>query len=489
MNSALIIIASVAVLALFLGLRARFGRDMDLEQWSVGGRSFGSAFVFLLMAGEIYTTFSFLGASGFAYGKGGPAYYILSYLTLANVLGYWLLPAIWRYARQERLISQPHFFVKKYDSPALGILVALVGVAALVPYLVLQLKGLGIIVSMASYGSISSTAAVWIGSAIVTVYVMMSGVRGAAWNAVVKDFLILAIAIFLGIYLPIHYYGGHAAMFAAIEQAKPGFLAFPARGSSVVWFQSTVLLTSIGMFMWPHGFGSVYTAKSDRSLRRNSVLLPLYSLLLLFVFFVGFAAILQVPGLQGSDIDLALLKLTIQSFDPWFVGVIGAAGLLTALVPGSMILTTAATILANDVFRGAYRKDASDAVVNRLAHALVPVVALVAIAFTLNGGSTIVALLLMGYNFVTQLFPAVVFSFLKRNPVTRQGAFCGILAGVAAVAAISLSKTTLAEMFPFLPVELQDMNVGMVALLGNVCVMAVVSAVTQRREALAPTLA
>ncbi len=31
------------------------------------------------MAGEIYTTFTFLGGSGFAYGQGGPVYYILCY--------------------------------------------------------------------------------------------------------------------------------------------------------------------------------------------------------------------------------------------------------------------------------------------------------------------------------------------------------------------------------------------------------------------------
>ena len=487
MNSALIIIFAVALAALLLGLRARKGRDMNLEQWSVGGRSFGTVFVFLLMAGEIYTTFSFLGASGYAYGKGAPTYYILAYQTLAYVISYFLLPAVWRYAQQERLLSQPHFFVRKYDSPALGMLVALVGVIALIPYLVLQLKGLGIIVSVASYGSISSTAAVWIGSAVVTAYVIVSGVRGAAWNAVVKDCLILAVVIFLGIYLPLHYYGGYGAMFTTIEQARPGFLTFPAKGSSVVWFQSTVLLTGIGFFMWPHTFGSVFTAKNARTFRRNAVILPLYSLLLLFVFFVGFAAIMQVPGLQGPDIDLALLKLSIRSFDPWFVGVIGAAGLLTALVPGSMILTSAATMLANDVYRGNYRKDASDADVKRLARWLVPLVALVAIAFTLQGGSTIVALLLMGYNFVTQLFPSVVVSFMTRNPVSKQGAFCGILAGVATVAAITLTKSTVADIFPFLPEALQDMNVGMVALVLNVLVMTAVSAVTGRKAVLEPT--
>lgn len=67
MNAALAIIIVVMLLAIGLGLRAAGGRDMNLEQWSIAGRSLGSILVFVLMAGEIYTTFTFLGASGYAY--------------------------------------------------------------------------------------------------------------------------------------------------------------------------------------------------------------------------------------------------------------------------------------------------------------------------------------------------------------------------------------------------------------------------------------
>ena len=62
MNGALPVLALFLLLALGLGLYARRGKDMDLEQWSVGGRGFGAILVFLLLAGEIYTTFTFLGA-------------------------------------------------------------------------------------------------------------------------------------------------------------------------------------------------------------------------------------------------------------------------------------------------------------------------------------------------------------------------------------------------------------------------------------------
>src|SRR5205814_10571036 len=122
------------------------------------------------------------------------------------------------------------FFVRKHQSPALGVLVSLVGVAAIVPYLVLQLQGLGIIVSETSYGGIAPATAVWISTTLLVVYVIVSGVRGSAWTAVVKDVMILAVAVGLGVYLPYHYYGGYQPMFEAIERAKPGFFTLPAHG-------------------------------------------------------------------------------------------------------------------------------------------------------------------------------------------------------------------------------------------------------------------
>jgi len=478
LNVALLFIAAAALLALGVGFLARRGKNMDLEQWTVGGRGFGALFVFLLMAGEIYTTFTFLGGSGFAYGKGAPAYYILCYGTLAYVISYFMLPPIWRYAKENGLYSQSDFFVRKYASSTLGVVVSLVGIVALVPYLVLQLKGLGIIVEIAAYGAISSTLAIWIGAAIVAAYVMVSGVHGSAWTSVAKDAMILVIVVFLGLYLPYRYYGGLGPMFEAIEQAKPGFTALSPHGKSLWWFASTVLLTALGFYMWPHTFGSIYTAKAARVIRKNAIVLPLYQLILLFVFFVGFAATLQVPGLSGPDIDLALFKLSAKTFDPWFVGVIGATGVLTALVPGSMILMTAATLLANNLYRVA-DASADDVRVSRLAKLLVPVLALIAVGFTLRGGQTIVALLLMGYSLVTQLFPALVLSLARRNIATREGAVAGILAGVATVVVIGLTGVSMKSLFPWLPAAVQDINVGIIALAVNFAVLIGVSLATR----------
>ena len=60
---ALTITFAIVLLGAAIGFGAGRRRTMNLEQWTVGGRAFGTFLMWLLMAGEIYTAFSFLGVS------------------------------------------------------------------------------------------------------------------------------------------------------------------------------------------------------------------------------------------------------------------------------------------------------------------------------------------------------------------------------------------------------------------------------------------
>src|SRR4051794_9907966 len=487
MSAALAIILAFVALAIGLGLRARRGHDMDLEGWSVGGRGFGTIFVFLLMAGEIYSTFTFLGGAGFVYGSGGAAYYILGYGTLAYVLSYYLLPAVWRFATPRKLVSQADVFTSAYGSRALGVVVSVVAVAAMIPYLALQLKGLGIIVEQTSYGTIGSTAAIWMGALALSVYVAASGIRGSAWTAVVKDVLTLSIVVFIGLYLPIHYFGSIGEMFHQVEAKKPGFAALSGDQLTPVWFSSTVLLTALGFYMWPHTFGSALSAKDERVFKRNAVFMPLYQLLIAFVFFVGFAAVLKVK-LPEDGTDLALLSVSKAAFPRWFVGLIGSAGVLCALVPGSMLLIASATTVAKNIVRGV-NPGMSDQATASLSKLMVPVIALAGVAFVFAGGQTLVTLLLLGYALVTQLFPALVLALVRPGWVTKYGAMAGIVAGVGMVAAMSFAGTTpqtsstVDSLIGGLPPFIAQLNLGIVALVVNLLVMVGVSVATRGASA------
>jgi len=117
--------------------------------------------------------------------------------------------------------------------------------------------------------------------------------------------------------------------------------------------------------------------------------------------------------------------------------------------------------------------------ISRVARGTVPVLALIATYFALHGGDTLVPLLLMGYNFVTQLCPALFLS-LGRDPyATKAGAIAGILAGEALIAYLGISGTTLAKLLPAWPSVITDLNIGIVAMIVNVVVLLVVTAMTR----------
>ena len=431
-------IACIVAVGTAIGLVAGVRRQMDLEQWTVGGRGFGTVLVFLLMAGEVYTTFAFLGASGWAYSRGGPTLYVLSYLTLAYVVSFFILPHLWEAGRKHGMQTQSDFFRVRYGNKYLAALVCIVGIASFVPYLQLQLTGVGIIVSIASFGGIGRTPAMAIAVTLLVAFVFASGVRAVAWVSIVKDALMLIAALAIGIGIPLIHFGGIAPMFAALVQARPGHLTMPGATTNLghAWYISTVLLTSLGFYMWPHAFASTFTAKSGDALRRNAIAMPIYSLTLAFIFFAGFAAVLIVPGMANGD--LAMLTVVRRTFPPWFLGVIGGAGALTAMVPASIIILTAATLFAKNLYRPLLAPAMTDDQVARLARVMVVVLGLIGVALAIFSSPTLVSLLLIGYAGVTQFLPGVVLGLYWRR-ITTSAVFAGLLAGVAGAVLLMLT--------------------------------------------------
>jgi SSS family solute:Na+ symporter len=434
----LIVMLSLVAAGTGVGFLAGRRRVMDLEQWVVGGRRLGAVLVFLLMAGEAFTTFSFLGASGWAYSRGGPTLYILAYLPLAEIVGFFFLPQIWELGKRTGMQTQSDFFAWRYGNRYLAGLVCLVGIGSFIPYIQLQITGLGIIASITSFGGIGRDAAMTLAVGLLVAFVCANGIRAIAWVSVVKDGLMLMAALAIGIGIPLIHFGGVGPMFATLARLHPGHLTMPGGTQDLghAWYVSTVLLSALGGFMWPHLFGSAFTAKSADALRRNFMVLPLYNLVLVLIFIAGFAALLVVPGLP--DGDLALLTVVRQTFPPWFLGLVGGAGALTAMVPAAVFTLTAATLFAKNLVRPLLAPGMSDAAVGRLARAMVIVIGGVSLYLALFSSTTLVGLLLIGYAGVAQFFPGVLFGLYWRR-ITARSVLAGIVAGIIAASFLMLT--------------------------------------------------
>jgi SSS family solute:Na+ symporter len=470
---ALGIIAAVVAGTIALGLFGVRGVRMNPQEYIVGGRRIGTLLLWLLLAGEIYTTFTFLGAAGWAYGRGAPSYYILCYGTIAFILSYFFAPPIHRLARERGYLTGPDFFSDRYGSRVLGMIVALLGFLMLIPYATLQLTGVQILLRVAGYGAIDPLAAVGVAFALIAVFTYASGLRGAAWASVAKDALVLIGVIFAGIVLPMRFFGSPAGAFDAVLRDHPNWLtiAGPSSPSGITWVISTTILTGCGFFMWPQSMAAIYSARNEDTLRRNAVFLPFYQLMLLLVFFAGFTALEVVPGLKGTDADQSFLLVVQKTYPSWVLGIVTAAGVLAGLVPASVQLLAAASIVAKNVFadNGIARDGGAQ---TRLTRILVLVVALLAFGFWALAKSTLVGLLLIGYNGITQLFPGVMLGLGARRPPALAVA-AGILAGLVALIWFAATGTS----------AIAGINIGLVALAINVAVLAVVTALAPRPAA------
>ncbi len=466
---ALSIVAVVIVCVVLLGLWSARGVMMDPEQYMVGGRSFGAILLWLLMAGEIYTSFTFLGAAGWAYGKGAPAFYILCYGAVAYIISYFLLPPIWRVATRYRLLTGPDFFAHRYRSRALGVIVALVGFVFLVPYVTLQLTGVQILLRIAGYGSLDATRAVALAFVAIALFVYTTGLRGTAWASIAKDALVLLGVLFAGIALPIHFFGSPANVISRVVEAHPHWMTLEPGGGGMgtCWFVSTVILTACGFFMWPQSMAAAYSAKSDDALRRNAIFLPLYQLMLLLIFFAGFTALVLLPGLKGPEADQSFMLVVQRYYPPWVVGLLAGAGCLAALIPASGQLLAAASIFTKNVLGDWLNTATSDRARMRATRLVVLVVAVLALLFWLYEKTTLVNLLLIAYNGVTQFFPGAVLAFAWRR-TSAWGVGAGIIAGLVVLAVLALSGIS----------TVGGINAGFFALLINAAVCAIVSLFT-----------
>jgi len=468
----LLIIFLFIISATIVGLVPGINKKMTLEEWAVGGRNFGRWLNWFILAGEIYTAFAFLGASGWAYSRGGPTFYILGYGALAYIVGYYILPTISPIGRKHGLMTQPDLIEHLYKSKNLSLLTAIIGVAFLLPYLQLQLTGLGLIIETCSYGQLTRVPAMLIAFVLVAAFVYLSGLKGVAATAVLKDMLLMVAVVFFGLYLPIHYFGSVGGMFEAIETAKPDFLALPGgtKNLDVSWVMSTLVVTSLGFYMWPHFTTNSFSAKNPDVLRHNAVYLPLYQICLLFPMLVGFAALLLLAEPLKTP-DMAFMVIVRQLFPGWALGLVGGAGALACMIPAADLLLSTSMLFTRNIYSKTVGKNTAPEKLIKVARISLLFLTTIALCLAIFFPNMLVNLLLTGYSGVTQFFPMIVLGLYWKK-ASRLGAYAGLLVGEILVFSLILGK-----MDP-MPIAGMNLNAGFVALICNLVVFVLVSLVT-----------
>ncbi|WP_367039376.1 sodium:solute symporter family protein [Streptomyces sp. Je 1-332] len=457
-----------------IGLWSARGRSKGLAEWSVSSRGLGVLFIWLLMAGETYTSFSFLGTAGWSYSFGAPILYLVAYLTVGFAVAYVVGPALWTYASRHNLISIADIAEFRFRSRPVGIVVAVVATVFIVPYIQVQIQGMGVVVNAMTYGSVDLKVAAVISFVVAEVFILVSGLRGSAWVSALKDMLVIVAVVFLAVYIPMHYLGGLGDFMRRMVTEKPEWLTFPGHesgGRDAMWFLSTVVLNAVTITIFPTTVAGYLSAKSPNALRRNALLLPWYQLLLFVPMVVGATALFVMPTLGNPD--LALFSLVTDSLPSPVVALIGVAGALSAIVPMSVFMLSIGTLWGRTVLGGgngadprARRRppgkagDANDMRAKRLSQLVCVIAGLIALGGSLFYPNTLVELSVLSYEGLAQLVPVVLLALYWRR-LTARAAVAGMLTGLVVMTALWATDND-----PY-----HGVNGGIIALAANLVVL------------------
>ncbi|RAG86269.1 sodium:solute symporter [Streptacidiphilus pinicola] len=419
--------ALVTVLG-FMAARWRRGGDAEhLDEWGLGGRSFGTVISWFLLGGDLYTAYTFIAVPALIYGVGAQGFYAVPYTIIAWPLVFLFLPRLWSVARSKGYVTLADFARGRYGSKSVAVAVALTGILATMPYIALQLVGIQAVLDTLHVGGSSSFGKdlpLLIAFAVLAAYTYSSGLRAPALIAFVKDTLVYVVVIVAIIYIPIRLGGyGHIFHDAAAAMAKTNPATGKPRGAMIPgaqaqWAYATLALGSaMALFMYPHSATGVMAAKNRLTVRRNLAIMPAYSLMLGLLSLLGFMAVSAGvgKGVKGYNSQLAVPQLFEQMFPSWFAGVAFAAIGIGALVPAAIMSIAAANLFTRNIYKDLIKPDATPAQETKVAKLVSLVVKLGALGFVLGIDKQFsINLQLLGGIWILQTFPAIVTGLFVR---------------------------------------------------------------------------
>jgi SSS family solute:Na+ symporter len=413
----------------FAAARWRRGQTLlHLDEWGLGGRSFGTFVTWFLLGGDLYTAYTFIAVPAAVFASGAMGFWSVPYAAIAYPIVFLIGPRLWSVSHVHGYVTPADFVRGRFGSKALGLAVAVTGILAMMPYIALQLVGIqAVLTVMGVTGSgLARDLPLFIAFALLAAYTYTSGLRAPALIAFVKDTLIYLVIIVAIIYIPTKLGGwGHIFDSAQAALSKVNPATHKPSGSVITsdlnhWAYGTLALgSSLALFIYPHTVTGALAAGRRDVIRRNAALLPAYSLLLGLLALLGYMALAK-PDVAAAvkaakNPQLAVPTLFDHVFPSWFAGVAFAAIGVGALVPAAIMSIAASNLFTRNVYKAFFRPEASPAEETRVSQFVSLLVKIGALVFVLAFDKTLaINLQLLGGIWIVQTFPSLAIGLFTR---------------------------------------------------------------------------
>ena len=445
-----------------------------LDEWGLGGRQFGTWITWFLVGGDFYTAYTVIAVPALVYAVGAYGFFALPYTIIVYPFVFAVMPTLWKVAHRNGHVTAADVVLGTYGSRGLELAVAVTGMVATMPYIALQLVGMGVVIkTMGLTGELPIIAAF----IILALYTYSSGLRAPALIAFVKDIMIYIVVLVAVVIVPTKL-GGYAAVFAAANDAfvaKGGATGLILKPAQMLPYATLALGSALAAFMYPHTLTGIFASKSADTIRKNAILLPAYTLLLGLIALLGYMA--HAAKIQVSSPNDVVPVLFKTLFPSWFAGFAFSAIAIGALVPAAVMSIGAANVFTRNIWKSYVNPDishAGEAAVAKIASLIVKVGALAFILFL--PVQYALDLQLLGGLWIMQTFPALVFGLFTRW-FRAEGLLLGWAAGIGWGSWTAWSN----GLKPLATIAVGDVSysfyVGLGALLLNIAIAAVATVV------------
>ena len=461
----------------FLAARWKSGPVSEhLDEWGLGGRQFGVWITWFLIGGDFYTAYTVIAVPALVYAVGAYGFFALPYTIIVYPFVFAIMPMLWKVAHKNGYVTAADVVLGTYRSRGLELAVALTGMLATMPYIALQLIGIGVVIKAMGLSGEWPIIAAFI---ILALYTYSSGLRAPALIAFVKDIMIYIVVLVAVVIVP-YRLGGYGAVFSAANDAfnaKGGATGIILKPNQYLAYATLALGSALAAFMYPHTLTGVFASKSADTIRKNAILLPAYTLLLGLIALLGYMA--HAAKLKLSSPNDAVPMLFQTLFPSWFAGFAFAAIAIGALVPAAVMSIGAANLFTRNVWKSYINPDITHAGEAAVAKVTSLVVKLGALAFILFlPVQFALDLQLLGGLWILQTFPALVFGLFTRW-FRAEGLLLGWAVGIGWGSWVAWSN----GMKPLASLTLGGDNytffVGLGALVLNIVVAIIVTAIAR----------
>ena len=422
--------------------RSKGGGEKD---YFLGGRQMG-AWVSALSAGASdMSAWVLMGLPASVYAAGMGQTWIAIGLAIGYALS-WIFeaPRLRRFSIAARdSITIPQYLTNRFlsGSKLLQLLCALIFLIAYTIYAASSIKACGTLFHTVM--NIDPNVAMYIAAFIIVAYTFLGGYSAVCWTDFFQGLLMLAALLIAPIFALAIINSGSMGQAAALPD---GYFRFTNSWQGIV----SGLGWGLGYFGMPHILIRFMSIKSEKELRKSSVIGISWTLIILTMS-VAAGVVGRIFLGEIQDSSTVFITMVRRIFPALVSGLLLSAILSAAMSTADSQLLTSASAFAIDVYKPMIRKNASDREMLWVSRLVVLAIALVALFIASDPDSgTIMGLVENAWGVFGAAFgPAILLSlFWKR--LTFAGTAAGIVAGAAVdiLWLICLSSTGIYEIVP-----------------------------------------